>query len=505
MHRGALDGNNQITDANAAYRQHWLLDATGNWSGFQTDANGNNSFADAADLDQARTSNKANEITAISETSGQLAWIDPVYDRAGNMTTIPKPAALNTGLTGIYDAWNRLVEVKDGATTIQKNIFDGLNRRILVHIDSQAPASPNGIDRYEHNFFNTSWQLLETRNTTTLTDQPENIQPKYQWLWSPRYIDAPILRDENTDSDGLCDDGRIYFLTDANMNVTTLTDINGDAIERYLYDAYGSVTIYDGTWTNVPTASSYGNVVMFGGYQHNSTTGLFEIRHRVYSTVVHWAQLDPAPESDGSANRRSYADGNPIGSTDPYGLFAIPGMMVHQSPDSGCCCCCAENVRFGKITELEWGTRIRVDVTFRLLNEPGGDCSLSWYERANILPVAYERLGLKPNEWINTRDFALFRASGAFMEWGQRPTHCPGVYTVPVTDKAYFDPTNRGTRVFHVAVVIQSGKGCPCAFRSITVYGTQTIASDGRGGIKRPTFREGVPLAGPNDPVPVGE
>ncbi|MDZ7616282.1 MAG: hypothetical protein U1E05_04715 [Patescibacteria group bacterium] len=26
--------------------------------------------------------------------------------------------------------------------------------------------------------------------------------------------DAAILRDENTDTDGLCDDGRVYYLTD---------------------------------------------------------------------------------------------------------------------------------------------------------------------------------------------------------------------------------------------------------------------------------------------------
>ena len=91
---------------------------------------------------------------------------------------------------------------------------------------------------------------------------PGNLQPDWQYVWSPRYVDAAVLRDKNTDADGLCDDERLYYLCDANFNVTTLVDTNGDAVERYLYDAYGTVTIYDGSWTNTRSTSSYANVVM---------------------------------------------------------------------------------------------------------------------------------------------------------------------------------------------------------------------------------------------------
>ena len=110
-----------------------------------------------------------------------------------------------------------------------------LNRRVKRHVDSQAPDNPNGIDTYIHYFYNSAWQVLETRDTTTESDQPENLQPDWQYVWSPRYIDAPVLRDKNTDADGLCDDERLYYLGDANFNVTTLVDTGGDAVERYLY------------------------------------------------------------------------------------------------------------------------------------------------------------------------------------------------------------------------------------------------------------------------------
>ena len=54
-------------------------------------------------------------------------------------------------------------------------------------------------------------------------------------VWSQRHIDAPVLRDENTDADGTCDNDRIYYFGDATFNVTTLIDFAGDAIERYTY------------------------------------------------------------------------------------------------------------------------------------------------------------------------------------------------------------------------------------------------------------------------------
>ncbi len=98
------------------------------------------------------------------------------------MTTVPKPSSLANGLTLKYDAWNRLVEVKDGQTVVGKYEYDGRNRRVKKHLDSQSPGSPNGIDRYEHFYYNGQWQILETRETTTVSDQPESLQPAYQYV-----------------------------------------------------------------------------------------------------------------------------------------------------------------------------------------------------------------------------------------------------------------------------------------------------------------------------------
>jgi len=169
--RGDLTGSPPTGVTSKSFAQQWKtdqgagLDPTGNWTHLWQDDNGDATW----DLKQDRTHNKVNETTEITATSG-TNWVDPVHDKAGNMTTVPKPSSPANGLTLTWDAWNRLVQVQDGQTVVGKYESDGLNRRVKKHVDSQSPASPNGIDRYEHFFYNSSWQTLETRDTTTETN-----------------------------------------------------------------------------------------------------------------------------------------------------------------------------------------------------------------------------------------------------------------------------------------------------------------------------------------------
>ena len=271
--RGDLNVGKTAISGTPAREEDFTLDATGNWSAYVQKTSG------STVLNQSRGHNAVNEVTSAS------TWATPSHDRAGNMTTVPKPSSLANGLTLKYDAWNRLVQVTDGATVVAKYEYDSDGRRIKKHIDSQSPSSPNGIDRYEHLFY-AGIQLVETRNTTTVSDQPESLQPKYQWLWSPRYIDASILRDENSDTDNLCDDARIYYLSDANMNVTSLIDTSGDALERYIYDPYGRLTIYNADWSATRSSSLFSNLSLYTGRDLDSETGLYYYRARYYSAEL---------------------------------------------------------------------------------------------------------------------------------------------------------------------------------------------------------------------------
>jgi RHS repeat-associated protein len=161
--------------------------------------------------------------------------------------------------------------------------YDGEGRRILKIVDTNSPGSPDGLDTYEHIFLS-GQQVVETRQGSGTTPaQAESLQPTYQNVWSPRYIDALILRDENTDSDGACDDGRVYALADANFNVTALVDTAGDVVERYLYSPYGAVTILDPDFTaDADGASDYANTTLYTGREYDPQTGLMYYRARYY-------------------------------------------------------------------------------------------------------------------------------------------------------------------------------------------------------------------------------
>jgi len=320
----------------------------------------------------------ANEITGITEQADpqQSQWATPGHDARGNMTAVPKPVDMTGSYTCAYDAWNRLVEVKDGATVIGRYEYDGLNRRVKKHVDTQAPASPDGLDKYRHFFYNVAWQVLETRESDSENAGPEGLDPLYQYVWSMRYIDAPILRDENTDADGDCVDGsdqRLYYLTDANMNVTCLTDTGGDAVERYLYDPYGVVTFFDGSW-GARSASGYDNSILFCGYYRDRETGLYHVRYRMYHAQLgRWMQRDPAEGADGN-NLYEYARSRATMLTDPLGLgpfifYGEPDMTIKHPGSSWGYECDASRVGSRRVSEgwVKTGKTCRRD--FRWLGQ----------------------------------------------------------------------------------------------------------------------------------------
>ncbi len=82
--------------------------------------------------------------------------------------------------------------------------YDGLGRRTKKHLNTGVDQV---YDEFRHFFYNSGWQILETRLSESENTAPDSLQPEYQYVWSLRYIDAPVLRDENTDADDLCDDG----------------------------------------------------------------------------------------------------------------------------------------------------------------------------------------------------------------------------------------------------------------------------------------------------------
>ena len=284
----------------------------------------------------------------ITEIADQPAWKDPKYDAAGNMIFGPKAGfgiettTEETPLHFVYDAWGRLVAVwkdddddgilDDGQepddTLVAEYRYDGLNRRIVKLIPATFDENKDPIDWNRTDYYYTaSWQVIEERFVADQEDK-ETVaaKAKFQYVWGVRYIDAAILRDENKNENGDCDeedpdDQRLYYCQDANFNVTALVDESGTVQERYVYDPYGRVTIYDDDWSDeVDWGDSKKNEILYCGYRYDPESNLYHVRNRYHHpTLGRWLQRDPIGYADGMS-LYEYVGSEPVGRLDPMGL-----------------------------------------------------------------------------------------------------------------------------------------------------------------------------------------
>ena len=134
--RGALSDTNSDnipdTVSTASRTQAWTMDAQGNFSSVSTDGTPVN-----------RTHDKQNRLTAVG--SNNLT-----FDSNGNTTTD------NNAYTLKYDAWNRLVEVKNGSTVLNAFSYDAVSRRI-----TENPGTQRDL------YYSDAWQVVEERTSGT--------------------------------------------------------------------------------------------------------------------------------------------------------------------------------------------------------------------------------------------------------------------------------------------------------------------------------------------------
>ncbi len=299
--------------ASPPFQQQWLLDGLGNWSTFQEDT-GNNGW----DVSQLRGHNPANELTQINLSSANLA-----HDAAGNMTKVPQPANWAANYDLVYDAWNRLVAVKQGVTTVASFEYDGLGRRIN--------KVAGGVT--EEYYYNSGYQILEVRRGGTMREQ---------LVWNVDYIDSLALRFNDfhdgagggADGDFLDTNETHYAVQDGNYNVTALTDAGGAVFERYLYSAYGVTTVLDAGFTlDADNVSDVASPHTYTGRQFDSETGLYYYRARYYHAQLgRFIARDPSGYKDGASLYANYFTTNYV---DPFGLTVMYGGTHDAVDDDG--------------------------------------------------------------------------------------------------------------------------------------------------------------------------
>ena len=302
--RGSLNAGKDAISS-LQFAQQWSLDSTGNWDGFKEDDSGNGTW----DLDQSRDHNPVNEISDITESSGP-AWATPSHDRAGNMTTLPKPGDPTQTFSGVWDSWNRLVKLTDDATsnTVQENEYDGRKRRII-----RKDFVGGTLDETRHVYFSSGWQAIEERvDSSTDADR--------QFVWGMRYIDDLVLRDRDTSGDGTLDE-RLYALQDGNWNVTALADDTGVIQERFAYTAYGQPKCMDANYAT-RISSSYGWEYLYTGRSLDPDTDLYYFRNRMYDpTLGRFCSRDPIGFWGSPWNLYEFLGSSVLTRSDPSGRF----------------------------------------------------------------------------------------------------------------------------------------------------------------------------------------
>ncbi len=260
---------------------------------------------------------------AVGETwsAGDTTYFRYYLGAAGNMISAPKTGDETTRIHYVFDAWNRLAAVYaddsqnpgQPGDLIAAYEYDGANRRV-----EKTLADETAVDY----FYNRQWQMLEQRTNdgeTTVVDQ---------YVWSPRYIDAPILRDTlSTAGTDILQAERVLYLADANYNVTGLLKYDSQAsdwtvAERYTYTPYGEGTYRESDW-DTAGSSANANTTLYTGRTLDLLTSLYYYRARHYDAALErFVSRDPIGYW-GGINLYEYVGDSPLNRTDPRGLGCL--------------------------------------------------------------------------------------------------------------------------------------------------------------------------------------
>jgi len=285
--RGTLSGSypNFSGITPVAQNQDWNYDAMGNWLGFQNDA-----------LNQTRQFNKVNEITSINGPSGVVT---PQYDPVGNMTSMPAVSNWTVAQTLKWDAWNRLVRISEGSSTIAEYTYDALFRRVTKTVSGTTRRF----------YYSDQWQILEEYVDLSAT-------PQVRYWYGHRNLNDIARRQRYSSGTTLQDD--LYALRES-MNVVALVNTSSTVTQRMAYDAFGNTRFLNGsTWAG--SANTAGWSILLHAHYRDIETGLYQMRFRYYHPGLGvWLSRDPI-EEDGGINLNLSFSNNAIMVNDLHGM-----------------------------------------------------------------------------------------------------------------------------------------------------------------------------------------
>ncbi len=231
----------------------------------------------------------------------------PTYDLDGNRLEKGEQEL-------VWDAENRLIEVRERGSLSAKYAYDHKGRRI-------ARWTKDGVDeRYLYQ----GWNLIAVY-------APQDAVPSERWTWGKDlsgtvehaggvggllFGSSPNHRDDR------------FYSYDANGNVTQLSTVNGGLMENYEYDSFGNL---------VTATLASDNRFLFSTKSYDRETRAYYYGYRYYNpSEGNWLSRDPIDEL-GGLNLYGFIDNNPINYFDLFGnrtsgSYTVQGTGHHIVP-----------------------------------------------------------------------------------------------------------------------------------------------------------------------------
>ncbi len=222
--------------------QQWTLNQTGNWELDKLDLNGDGDFVDANELNDDRTHNAVNELTARDTDDNGSDNFTLAYDEAGNLTDDGESYKYE------WDAFYRLRKVKNRGNNalVAEYKYNGLGYRISIHEDTDSDGDVDGSDKWYHHAFDERWRWVATYRESDTAPKEEYLHHAagLDGRGTGSYIDLVIYRDRDINSgwtsaaDGVMEE-RLYYCQNWRADVSAIVTDTGQMKEWVKYSAYG--------------------------------------------------------------------------------------------------------------------------------------------------------------------------------------------------------------------------------------------------------------------------